>query len=730
MTIRVKIITAMWVAVLAMAPVLGQSAEPARMRVTHTQNTHTVPLYEVFEITFKHPQKYANPFFDVTINVTFQSPSGKKIQVGGFHYGSSAKPKIRVRKVETPKGPRRQVEYIFDQQDLWKARFAPSELGLWKYAYVFSNVQGEKATGEGSFTCVKGRRPGPGFVRPHPTNPFRWVFDDGTPYFPIGLQDCWGDESANGTVLDTRAMEGPFRTDRPDLVKLPEGPLYVRGPSMNLQNADVYFRRYGQCGFNLFRHSQRNCSFVLYQDLDSYLVQEGIMVDEMLQCARKYGFSIFYGLFGYQKVFNQEPDNAEGMAKVKRFVKYSVDRWGAYVDFWQFLNERKADDRWYEIMAPYLKSIDPYHHPVTTSWERPELAGIDVNAPHWYPRYNPENELKSDEKTASRAIEWKKHGKPVIVGEHGNHVSKKGPRPVGVGGVWDAGSARRMRIRNWTAFFHEISFIFWNTSYARDGHYMNIWLGPREREYVRAMQDFAYRLDADVKMVPVQVSLPDQVRAYGLASAERAGVYLHHFTNHTKPVEGLAVTLDVPVASQGYWYAPETAAILGTFEAPAGRQTFKAPSFVVDLALLITPDGPPDIDNDGIPNDRDPDDDNDRVPDTRDAFPLEPEEWRDKDGDLIGDNLDADINGDGVGDDLNRNGIPDHKELDLDGDGVPRARAVPWDAFPLDPEEWRDTDGDGIGDNSDPDDDGDGWSDAEEKQAGTDPADKLSFPHE
>ena len=38
-----------------------------------------------------------------------------------------------------------------------------------------------------------------------------------------------------------------------------------------------------------------------------------------------------------------------------------------------------------------------------------------------------------------------------------------------------------------------------------------------------------------------------------------------------------------------------------------------------------------------------------------------------------------------------------------------------YDAFPLDPSESVDTDGDGIGDNADPDDDGDGWLDAVEE---------------
>jgi len=689
------------------------------LEVTHSQNTNTVPIYEVFEITFEHQLKYENPFLDVSIEVRFTAPSGRIIQVGGFYYGSLKPPEIDVK----GSGERKKIEYIFDKQNIWKARYAPSELGDWTYTYTFSNVQGEKAVDSGTFKCVKARSYNPGFVRRHPENPFRWVFDDGSPYFPIGLQDCWGDGSANGSVVDTVSMEGPFRMDRQ--VELPDGPMFKRGPSNNPQNGDIYFRYNGQCGFNLFRFSQQNCSYVQYRDLDHYLVQEGIMTDELLLYARKYGFRIFYGIFGYQKVFTQEPDNAEGMARVKRFIKYTVDRWGAYVDFWQFLNEQKAEAKWYEIVTPYLREIDTYNHPITTSWQRPELPGIEINAPHWYSN---ENELNSDKETASRAKNWKKYNKPVVVGEQGNRIDRKKPVPPGVGGVWDVGSARRMRIRNWTAFFHEITFIFWDTSYARDGHYMNIWLGPKEREYVRSMQDFAYSLDRDVRMIPVTVSNPEAVRAYGLASTERAGVYLHHFQDHVTPVRDLTVSLDVPKAAKGYWYSTEDAAILDVFDVPAGKGSFRVPEFVVDIALLITPDGAPDIDKDGKPNHQDPDDDNDGVPDEMDAFPLDPEEWEDEDGDLIGDNLDADDDGDGTPDDENGNGIPDHEEFDLDGDGVDRSRTIPWDAFPRDPGESRDTDGDGIGDNADTDDDGDGWSDAEEKEAGTDPTDKLSFP--
>ena len=80
----------------------------------------------------------------------------------------------------------------------------------------------------------------------------------------------------------------------------------------------------------------------------------------------------------------------------------------------------------------------------------------------------------------------------------------------------------------------------------------------------------------------------------------------------------------------------------------------------------------------------DPDDDNDGVDDANDAFPNDPYESSDLDGDGTGDNADADDDGDGY----------------LDGA----------DAFPT-ADEWIDTDGDGIGDNADTDDDGDGVDD-------------------
>jgi len=63
-------------------------------------------------------------------------------------------------------------------------------------------------------------------------------------------------------------------------------------------------------------------------------------------------------------------------------------------------------------------------------------------------------------------------------------------------------------------------------------------------------------------------------------------------------------------------------------------------------------------------------------------------------------------------------------QVDSDGDGVEDSA----DAFPNDPLEWADLDGDGIGDNSDLDRDGDGISNDYEIQVGTDPNNAASVP--
>ena len=141
--------------------------------------------------------------------------------------------------------------------------------------------------------------------------------------------------------------------------------------------------------------------------------------------------------------------------------------------------------------------------------------------------------------------------------------------------------------------------------------------------------------------------------------------------------------------------------------------------------------------SDVFPNDsgESKDSDGDGVGDNEDDFPTNPNEFKDSDGDGIGDNSDvfdfnpdetADSDGDGIGD--NADAFPNdaNETLDSDKDGlgdnadncplesgskftIPTGcpdsdrdgYAQQFDLYPNNPQEWNDTDLDGIGDNSD-----------------------------
>ncbi len=161
-----------------------------------------------------------------------------------------------------------------------------------------------------------------------------------------------------------------------------------------------------------------------------------------------------------------------------------------------------------------------------------------------------------------------------------------------------------------------------------------------------------------------------------------------------------------------------------------------ADSLIDDNDLDDDRDGVPDIsdncvldfnadqlntDGDSEGNACDSDDDNDGVADVSDAFPLDASESADTDGDGIGNNSDLTPNGDtdndGIDnlsdncaavsnvDQLNTDGDSEGNACDSDDDNDGVADAS--DAFPLDASESADTDGDGVGNNSDPTPNGD-----------------------
>jgi hypothetical protein len=389
------------------------------------------------------------------------------------------------------------------------------------------------------------------------------LFADGTPYYPLGIGDCVRDENESGSPFDDFHLDGDFSSETEQRSRVPVG---------------TYLRAYQRAGVNLFRWSLDNCAFGLYRTIapegNTYLEREGRWGDQFVRELRAHGFRIYMVIFGFDPPFASNPTPAQ-IEAVQRYIDYVVARYGAYVDFWELMNEARATTTWYDEIARHLRSVDPYRHPISTSWERPDLPMIEINAPHWYER---ESEFDSDARTWQQFLQWRGAGKPVIVGEQGNK-----------GHNWDDRSALRMRLRSWTAFFADGTLIFWNTSSRKnyEAGSANIYLGPQERAYLRVLQTFTRGFDRSAQIVPVDVSSPEDVRAYGLSGSRDFAAYLHAFRNHSSPTSGIRVALQSTTSGIATWIAPATGRTLGHTRVRPGSQVLTAPPFVVDLALKI-----------------------------------------------------------------------------------------------------------------------------------------------
>ena len=85
--------------------------------------------WDRFEAVVRNARKYADPYKDVTLNVTYTRPDKTKVAFWGFYDGGG----------------------------VWRLRFMPDRTGTWSYEAVFSDgAPGAK----GSFQCVASKLPG------------------------------------------------------------------------------------------------------------------------------------------------------------------------------------------------------------------------------------------------------------------------------------------------------------------------------------------------------------------------------------------------------------------------------------------------------------------------------------------------------------------------------------------------------------------------------------------
>lgn len=489
--------------------------------------------YSVYVITVTADDApYVNPQSNVQIVGIFTAPNGTKYKTNGFYY----------------------------DKNTWQMRFTPNLPGAWTWTLTVKNSSGtQKETGLFNVTDSDN----PGFLTISLTNPQTFRVDRRS-FVPVGLQDCIQDTNQDGNPLD---QWFPGTEISPP----------VAFNSVKAFSMDEYLSLYQKSGFNFWRYGVENCSRALWLEINQkgnrYSLNESFYIDQLFAALKAHKYHIWMSLFSFQLPFDTNLKTQEQRAILKDYLQYVVSRYGAYIDVWELTNEIRLADDTIAFMVDELKKIDPYHHPITTSWERPDNPNIEINSLHWY---DSECDLFCAQNVSSQVMKYKTLKKPTVFSEAGNHDAN-----------WDDTSADRLRVRLWITYFQNTSSIFWNSSmgYFSNPHgTSNIYLGPMERSYTRVFSSIIQTLSVEKDIGTTSEN--QDIKVFSKASNTETLTYVYRRIRD--PIDK-STTLHINPASNGTiaWIDPKSGDIIGNARIHSGKQTVASPLFKVDILLRI-----------------------------------------------------------------------------------------------------------------------------------------------
>jgi hypothetical protein len=368
-----------------------------------------VGLFDLLELTIFCDIVPANPFDpgELDIRVTFSSPSGGTVDIGAFWFQDYYK-------VGGQKG-----------EPGWRARFTPSETGAW------SAVASIPARGLESnliqFTVTESGRPG--FVRVNPNNPRYFALDDGSFFFPIGLNMAWWSGAGDALTDYTRWMD-PLAANGGNAIRV-----WMADWSFGLEWNDTPLGDYTR---RLHKAWLLDQIFAMAEERDMYI----LLV--LLNCADFNNWQTDGWNHNPYNVVNggplEKPDqyvtDPTARALLQRRMNYIVNRWGysTRILAWEWWNEvNLAGFRdatlvpWLQEMTAYLHNLDVNDHLVTNSfaisgssptWSLPEM---DIIQKHEYAHQesSPVKDLTTRVAEGLATLTANAPNKPALLGEFG-----------------------------------------------------------------------------------------------------------------------------------------------------------------------------------------------------------------------------------------------------------------------------------------------------------------------
>jgi len=374
--------------------------------------------YQKAEWDIELNAKYTNPYLydDVALDMVIVSQKGKKYILPCYYVsGTSSNP------------------------SLWKARFAPREIGIHKYYFVLLQKKlSVDSTAVSNFVVEKSNKKG----ILHPSDNWTFKYDNGEHFRGIGENIGWESRDTDDSKYFKELHENErFNYD------------YMVGKLA--ANGGNFFRTW-MCEWNLpleWKNPQNNKRYSpsnehfnpsAIEKMEN-LVQlcDSLKVHMMLSIDAHVNFmGDFWKVNNYNKLNGGPAENITDFftnekAKIqyKSKLRYLIARWGysPAIGAWEFFNEvdhlvfgpkdsvvidHKIIADWHNEMSNFFKQNDPYQHIVTTSISHRDIKGlneinsIDLNQKHIYCNTDGIPDVIN---------EYLKFNKPYTIGEYGYH---------------------------------------------------------------------------------------------------------------------------------------------------------------------------------------------------------------------------------------------------------------------------------------------------------------------
>jgi hypothetical protein len=401
----------------------------------------SVEQYGLFEVSFTCPDMKGNPFDPVDNDV----------------WATMTGPKGRVR-----------IPAFWDGNVVWKARFAPETVGEYKVTLERNGVD-ETTNATSPTVCDCTPSTAHGFVRvsngsagwPH------FVYDDGTTYFPMGLDAGWTTpEQLDYSDLFTKMNQCGLNYARVWMTNW-DGKALDWGESQAQSPAP---------GILLISSAQSDDALLLAATNSSVYVQLSLQYHGSYSRSPNSGW--FLSPYNSQNSggFLADPDDfftdTRSIDLTKDKFRYIIARyaWCSHLLGWELYNEIESDvgikeddyTAWHRIMEDFIRSIDPYHHLITSSDTDPTIPlAQNTNLDYFTQRAFP----KSLE-DFFRTLPSTPSTKPLIFGAVG--ASGRQTRDILHGGLWSglmdplAGAPQywfwsKVEVNNWWPEFTSIS---------------------------------------------------------------------------------------------------------------------------------------------------------------------------------------------------------------------------------------------------------------------------------